>query len=362
MSALGAAVTEPFEHEQVAFCHHAESGLRAIIAIHSTVLGPALGGTRYYPYASTDLALADVLRLARGMTYKAACAGVELGGGKAVIIGDPRVDKSREALTAYGRFVESLGGRYVTACDVGTYPADMDVIASQSGHVAGTSAEAGGSGDTSFLTAYGVLQGMRAAAERRWDSASLVGRRVGVAGAGKVGRNLVDLLVEEGAVVVVADVDPEAVAAVRAIHPHVEVAAADQLTGAQLDVYAPCAMGGALTPATAAAIEAEIVCGAANNQLASPEVDRVLQERGVLCAPDYVVNAGGLIQAFDETLGYDADRARKRTEMIYDTTHRIFDLADAERLTPSAAADRFAELRIGSHQSEVQLPRLPIPA
>jgi valine dehydrogenase (NAD+) len=335
------------EHEQVVFCHDEPTGLRAIIAIASTALGPALGGTRFYPYASERDALDDVLRLATGMAYKAALAGLDLGGGKAVIIGDPATLKTEALLRAYGRFVQSLGGRYVTACDVGTRSADMDVVARECSHVTGRTLAHGGAGDSSVLTAYGVLVGMRAAAELTWGTPSLRGRTVGVAGVGKVGRHLVGHLVEEGADVLVTDVAPDAVDAVRAEHPDVGGAAdAEALVERDLDVYAPCALGGALDDAVVARLRARVVCGAANNQLAHPGIDKLLQDRGVLYVPDYLVNAGGLIQVADELDGFSFERARLRVEGIFDTTLRVVALARAEGVPPAAAADRLAERRI----------------
>jgi valine dehydrogenase (NAD+) len=333
-------------HEQVVFCADPGSGLRAVIAIYSTALGPALGGTRFHPYGSQDEAVADALDLSRAMAYKAACAGLDLGGGKAVIVGDPASDKTEALLEAYGRFVQSLGGRYVTACDVGTYVEDMDVVARECAFVTGRSPAAGGAGDSSILTAYGVFQGMRAGAEAVWGTPALTGRRVGVAGVGKVGRRLVDHLRADGASVVVADTSPEAVARVRAAYPEVDAAGVDELPGLPLDVLAPCALGGALDDRTVPALEARLVCGAANNQLAAPGVEKLLEDHGVLYLPDYVVNAGGLIQVADELHGYSAARARARAGAILDTTRAVLRLAEEERVPPAAAADRLAERRM----------------
>ncbi|GAA4131161.1 Leu/Phe/Val dehydrogenase [Actinomadura keratinilytica] len=334
-------------HEQVVFCQDEASGLRAIIAIYSTALGPALGGTRFYPYRSEDEALADVLNLSRGMAYKNALAGLDHGGGKAVIIGDPAVDKTEALLRAYGRFVQSLNGRYYTACDVGTYSEDMDVVARESRFVTGRTTANGGAGDSSVLTAYGVFQGMRAAAETVWGSPTLRGRRVGVEGVGKVGHRLVEHLREDGAEVVVCDVSEAAVEQVRARHPEVEVVAdSDALIRTDLDVYAPCALGGSLNDDTVPALTAKIVCGAANNQLAHPGIEKRLADRGVLYAPDYVVNSGGVIQVADEIRGFDFDRAKSRASGIYETTKRIFALAADEGVPPAAAADRLAERRM----------------
>ncbi len=334
-------------HEQVVFCQDEATGLRAIVAIHSTALGPALGGTRFYPYASEADALADVLNLSRGMSYKAALAGLDLGGGKAVIIGDPKTLKTEALLRAYGRFVQSLGGRYYTACDVGTFSADMDHIARECSFVTGRTVAHGGAGDSSVLTAYGVFQGMRAAAEVTWGAPTLHGRTVGVAGVGKVGHHLVRHLVEDGARVVVADVDPAAVARVQAEFPDV-VAVADTstLVATELDVYAPCALGGALSDEVVDVLSARVVCGAANNQLAHDGVEKQLQDRGVLYAPDYLVNSGGLIQVADELEGFSFDRAKARATGIFETAQQVFALADSEGVPPAVAADRLAERRM----------------
>jgi valine dehydrogenase (NAD+) len=334
-------------HEQVVFCSDPASGLRAIIAIYSTALGPALGGTRFYPYPSEDAALADVLNLSHAMAYKNSLAGLDLGGGKAVIIGDPRTDKTEQLLRAYGRFVESLGGRYLTACDVGTYNADLDVVARETRYAHGRSEAYGGCGDSSVLTAYGVFQGMRAAAQHTWGEPTLAGRTVAVAGVGKVGSHLVDLLVTDGADVVVTDVDPAAVQAVRAHHPQV---AAVEDTAALIrtphDVYSPCALGGALDDETVDALEGQIVCGGANNQLAHPEIAGKLQARGILYAPDYLVNAGGVIQVEDERHGFSFPRAQAKAAGIFDVAVRVFQTAVQQGITPAEAADRLAEERM----------------
>jgi valine dehydrogenase (NAD+) len=334
-------------HEQVVFCQDSQTGLRAIIGIYSTALGPALGGTRFHPYASEEAALADVLALSQSMAYKNALAGLDLGGGKAVIWGDPEQLKSEALLRAYGRFVESLGGRYYTACDVGTYVTDMDVIARETRFVTGRSVEHGGAGDSSVLTALGVFQGMRAAAEHVWGEPTLKGRRVGVAGLGKVGRHLTRHLLDDGAEVVATDVAPKALAWARATHPQVElVDDAAALVAADIDVYAPCALGGALNDDTVPALRAKVVAGAANNQLAHPGIEKLLADRGILYAPDYVVNAGGVIQVADEIDGFNFDRAKLRALKIYDTTREILRLADHEGVPPAVAADRLAERRM----------------
>ncbi|RBM14890.1 Glu/Leu/Phe/Val dehydrogenase dimerization domain-containing protein [Streptomyces sp. PT12] len=339
-------------HEQVVLCQDRASGLKAVIAIHSTTLGPALGGTRFHAYADEarpeEAALRDALNLARGMSYKNAMAGLEHGGGKAVIIGDPDLIKTEELLLAYGRFVAALGGRYVTACDVGTYVADMDVVARECRWTTGRSPERGGAGDSSVLTAFGVFQGMRASAAHRWGSPDLTGRTVGVAGVGKVGHLLVDLLVEAGARVVVTDVRDEAVRRVLSAHPGTAVAAStnELIATPGLDIYAPCALGGALDDTTVPLLTAGVVCGAANNQLDHPGVEKDLADRGILYAPDYVVNSGGVIQVADELHGFDFARAKEKAALIYDTTLEIFARAEAEGVPPAVAADRIAEHRM----------------
>ena len=334
-------------HEQVVFCQDPASGLRAIIAIYSTALGPSLGGTRFYPYPSEDAALADVLNLSRAMTYKNALAGLDLGGGKAVIIGDPATDKSEPLLRAYGRFVQSLGGRYITACDVGTNSDDMDIVARECAHVTGRTVADGGAGDSSVLTALGVFQGMRATAQHVWGSPSLAGRTVGVEGVGKVGHRLVEHLAEDGADIVIYDVSPRAAERVCARHPQVRIAASRaELTGARLDVYSPCALGGAVDDDTAAALSARVICGGANNQLAHPGIEKLLADRGIIYAPDYVVNSGGVIQVADELAGFSFERARARAEKIFGTTGQILALAEKDGVPPAVAADRLAERRI----------------
>jgi valine dehydrogenase (NAD+) len=336
-------------HEQVVFGADDRTGLRAIVGIYSTELGPALGGTRFHPYASEADALADVLELSRAMAYKNALAGLDHGGGKAVVIGDPATDKSEELLLAYGRFLESLGGRYVTACDVGTYVADMDVVSRETRFATGRSESAGGAGDSSVLTALGVFQGMRASAAHLWGSPTLAGRTVGIAGVGKVGKHLAAHLVEDGATVVVTDVSAEAVETVRSRHPQVEaVDDVDALVRADLDVYSPNALGHALSDEVVSVLRAALVCGGANNQLAHPGTEALLAERGILYAPDYLVNAGGVIQVADELHGFSFERARAKTEEIFETTTRVLELAAAEGVPPAVAADRLAEERMAA--------------
>ncbi len=334
-------------HEQVVYCQDEPSGLRAIIAIYSTALGPALGGTRFYPYADEAAALADVLNLSRAMAYKNALAGLDHGGGKAVIIGDPDKIKSESLLRAYGRFVESLNGRYITACDIGTYSEDMDVVARECSFVTGRTVPNGGAGDSSVLTALGVFQGMRAAAEHVWGSTSLDGKTVGVEGVGKVGHRLVDHLISDGSQVVIFDTSQTAVQRVQAEHPEVTVAASRaDLLRSSLDIYSPCALGGAIDDGTVSALSARVICGGANNQLAHPGVEKMLADLGIVYAPDYVVNAGGVIQVADELHGFSFERARARAEQILGTTRQILATADADGIPPAVAADRLAERRI----------------
>jgi leucine dehydrogenase len=341
--------------ETVAYGHDQASGLRAIVAIHSTVLGPGLGGTRFWPFPDEASALADVCRLARGMTYKHAAAGLDQGGGKAVILGDPAAVRTDDLILAYGRFVDGLGGRYVTAEDVGTTQADMDLIRSVTPHVTGVSPALGGSGDPSPATALGVLWAMRAVAERLWGGPSLAGRHVCISGVGKVGAALAEHLHAEGAQLTVADVRAEAVAGV------VERTGADAVPperahAVACDLFAPCALGGALSSGTIPELGCSAVVGSANNQLATPgDADRI-HASGVLYAPDYVVNAGGVINIAEERHGYERARADDRIRRIHDTVHEVLDLAEAEGCTTAAAADRFAERRIEAARAPRSAP------
>ncbi|MEW6154074.1 MAG: Glu/Leu/Phe/Val dehydrogenase dimerization domain-containing protein [Actinomycetota bacterium] len=334
-------------YEQVVFCQDRATGLRAIVAVHSTRLGPSLGGTRFYPYPSEDAALEDVLRLAKGMTYKAAVAGLDLGGGKAVIIGDPAVDKTEGLLRAYGRFVGSLGGRYITAEDVGTTQADMDLVRRETAWVSGSSVELGGSGDPSVATALGVLHAMKATARHLWHDTALTGRHVVVSGVGKVGSGLVRLLVEERAKVTVADVNDRAVA--RMVERFgVEATDVPDAHTMACDIFAPCALGGLLDAVTIPRLRCAAVVGSANNQLAEPAGAKLLAEAGVLYGPDYVVNAGGLINIAEELSprGYHPERALKAVTRVFDTTALVLRTAEAEGVTTVDAADRLAERRM----------------
>ena len=340
-----------FEHingdgyEQVVYCNDDQSGLKAIIAIHSTALGPALGGTRFYPYEREEDALIDVLRLAKGMTYKAAAAGLDLGGGKGVIIGDSKRIKTEELLRAYGRFVETLGGRYITAEDVGTALEDMDVVRRESRWVTGCSHTYGGSGDPSPVTAYGVLNGIKACCLEVFGSADLAGRTVALQGVGKVGYALCGYLVKEGAKVTIGDIDVDNLA--RAVADHgVETVPLEDIHKLEADVFAPCALGGGINDDTISEFNCKIIAGAANNQLAREEHGEKLRDLGILYAPDFVINAGGLINVEDELRGYDRERAMNRVEQIYKQLQLIITLARERDISTAKAAEEFAQDRI----------------
>ena len=335
------------DYEEVVFCQDRTTGLRAVIAIHSTRLGPSLGGTRFFAYASEADAVEDVLRLAKGMTYKAAAAGLDQGGGKAVIIGDPATLRSEALLRTYARFVDSLQGRYITAEDVGTTQADMDLIRRETRHVTGVSRSLGGSGDPSAATAYGVLHGMKAVAKHLWGSTELEGRHVVVAGVGKVGYALVRHLVEERVRISVTDVVAPAVE--RVIRDFgVEAVPPEKAHAVDCDIYSPCAMGGVLSPTTIPELRCAAVVGSANNQLADPSCGDLLADARVLYAPDYVVNAGGIINIAEELVGYHRERAYANVRRIYDTTLSVIETAERDGITTAAAADRLAESRIAS--------------
>ncbi len=332
-------------HEEVLFGNDPVSGLKTIIAIHSTALGPALGGTRFFAYRHEDDALADVLRLSRAMSLKASAAGLDLGGGKAVIIGDPRAIKSERLLRAYGRVVDSLGGRYITAEDVGTTADDMEIISRETSWVTGVPEADGGSGDPSPATARGVLAAMHAVAERVFGSDDLSGRTVAVQGVGKVGANLVERLTKAGARTVVTDVDEDRLDEVRRAHGS-EVVDVDGIFDVECDILAPCAMGGAITAVTIPRLRCRAIVGAANNQLASGRDAIALRERGIVYAPDFVVNAGGVINVSEEIGGYDWKRAATAIDRIHETINAVLETADGEGITPHEAAVRLAESRI----------------
>jgi leucine dehydrogenase len=335
-------------HERVLFCSSPEVGLRAIIAVHSTVLGPGLGGVRMWPYSGMDEALTDVLRLARSMTYKAAAAGLHLGGGKAVILGDPRKDKSEALLRAFGRYVDSLGGLYITAEDVGTDMEDMELISTETRWVTGLSASQGGGGDPSPVTAFGVLQGIKAAAAWRLGGAELAGRTVAVQGLGSVGFALARYLRDEGAKVLAADIDREASTRARD-ELGVELVAPAEVLEVECDVLAPCALGAVLDDRSIPKLRCRIVAGGANNQLADEaRHGQALHDRGILYAPDFVLNAGGLFNVYSELTGYNRDTALRMARGLLQSTTRIFELSRDLGIPTAAAAHRVAEQRIAS--------------
>ncbi|HLG00517.1 MAG TPA: Glu/Leu/Phe/Val dehydrogenase dimerization domain-containing protein [Acidimicrobiia bacterium] len=336
-------------HEQVAYWSAPEVGLRAIIAIHSTRLGPALGGTRFYPFESEEAAVADVLRLAKAMSYKSAAAGLDLGGGKAVVIGDPKRDKTEALLRSYAKFVDSLSGRYYTTEDVGSTVADMEIIAEETPFVTGKAVEHGGSGDPSPATAIGVLAAMRAASERLWATTDLAGRHVVVLGAGKVGGALVHHLVDAGCRVTAGDVSDAALAALPA---SVEIVPPEKAHAVECDLFSPCALGAGLNPATIPELRCAAVVGSANNQLATPECGDLLDRARVLYIPDYVANAGGVINiAFEIGRPYSWTEAEAAVLRVFDNTRAVLDRAERERITTASAADRIAQERIakGDH-------------
>lgn len=336
---------EKYGHEQVVLCHDKTSGLRAVIAIHDTTLGPALGGCRMWPYASEDEAIIDALRLSRGMTYKSAAAGLDLGGGKSVIMADPRKDKTEELLRAFGRCVESLGGRYITAEDVGTSVADMEVIARETKYITGLSDSSGSSGDPSPVTAFGVWQGMKAAAKEAFGTDSLTGRTVAIQGLGHVGYYLAKHLAEEGAKLIVTDIFPEPVQ--RAVEEFgATPVAPDAIYGVEADIFAPCALGAIINDDTIPQLKVKVIAGAANNQLAEERHGAMLHELGILYAPDYVINAGGVINVADELKGYNRERALKKAAGIYQNIEKVIAISKRDDIPTYLAADRMAEERI----------------
>lgn len=348
------------EYEEVVFCHDAGSGLRAIVAIHSTALGPALGGTRFYPYRSGDDALVDVLRLAKGMTYKSALAGLDLGGGKAVIIGDPATTKTEALMRSYARFVDSLGGRYLTAEDVGTTQTDMDLIARETRCVTGTSPLLGGSGDPSEATARGVYWAMRATAEHLEGSSDLAGLHVVISGVGKVGSGLARLLLSDGAKVTVADVNQQAID--RVDGKDLDRVEPGEAHRTPCDIFAPCALGAVLNSRTIPELRCRAVVGAANNQLETDGDAATLSEKRIVYVPDFVVNAGGVINIADELIGYHRERALDSVKRIGDTTSKILAAAAGGSKTTVEAATELAEARVQSVSAARRITSFPPPA
>jgi leucine dehydrogenase len=333
-------------HEQVVFCHDPHSGLNAIIAIHNTTLGPALGGTRLWNYNSHNDALIDSLRLSRGMTYKAAISGLNLGGGKAVIIADPSM-KSEALWRRYGKFVDSLNGKYITAEDVNTSARDMEYIAMETEHVTGVPEYMGGSGDPSPFTAYGVFMGMKASAKKMWGNDNLSGKKVLVQGVGHVGQYLVGHLIEDGAKVYITDINDEKIKQTQDKFRTVEVVDGNTIFDLDMDIYAPCALGATVNTESINKMKCAVIAGAANNQLADENVHGpMLIEKGILYAPDFLINAGGLINVAAELEGYNRERVTKNVEKIYERTLAIFNLSETDKIHTQAAAMKIADKRL----------------
>ena len=333
-------------HEQVVYCHDQETGLKAIIAIHNTVLGPALGGTRMWNYDNEQDALRDVLRLSRGMSFKASISGLNLGGGKAVIIGDSKKDKSEALFRRFGKFVNSLSGKYITAEDVGTSTKDMEYIKMETNHVTGLPESMGGGGDPSPVTAYGVYMGMKAAAKHTWGNDSLNGKKIVVQGVGHVGENLVHHLVAEGAKIYIIDLNQDALKRI-AGETKAEILSGLDFFGMDMDIYAPCALGATLNTENIQKLKCAVIAGAANNQLADETLHgQMITDKGITYAPDFLINAGGLINVYSELIGYNRQRAMQQTEKIFDYTLDIMKKAAAERIPTYLAANRMAEKRI----------------
>ncbi|HET7657932.1 MAG TPA: Glu/Leu/Phe/Val dehydrogenase [Bacillales bacterium] len=340
------------EHEQVVFCNDPDSGLKAIISIHNTTLGPALGGCRMRPYKDVDEALEDVLRLSKGMTYKCAAADVDFGGGKSVIIGDPLRDRTPRLFRAFGQFVDSLNGRFYTGTDMGTQPEDFVQAMKETDCIVGVPEEYGGHGDSSIPTAHGVLYSLRATARMLWNSEELSGKTFAVQGLGKVGSKVAKHLLDEGANLVVSDISPAAIDEVLTYAVEkkgsVSVAEGDAIYEAQADVFVPCALGGIINDKTIESLKVKAVVGSANNQLLRDEHGEQLRQKGILYAPDYIVNSGGLIQVADElhVQGPNKGRVLQKTKAIYDTLFEIYQKAESQSISTGAAADHFVEERI----------------
>ena len=340
------------DHEQIVFCNDKDTGLKAIIGIHNTVLGPALGGTRMWKYANEWEALNDVLRLSRGMTFKSAITGLNLGGGKAVIIGDAKTDKTPELMSRFGELVNSLGGKYITAEDVGMTTEDMDIVRNVTPYVTGISESKGGAGNPSPITAYGVFMGMKAAAKFQYGSDVLEDKNIYVQGIGHVGEALVEHLVNEGANVTIADINQERLEEVRSKYG-VTIYGGSDIYSEPMDIYAPCALGATINDKTINRLKAKIVAGAANNQLEEENRHgKILQERGIVYAPDFLINAGGIINVYAELENYDKQEIMRKTENIYNTTLEILDNAKVNNITTHTAALNIARERIETRKRE----------
>ncbi len=336
---------EKYDYEQLVICQDQTSGLKAIICIHDTTLGPALGGTRMWNYANEEEAILDALRLARGMTYKNAAAGLNLGGGKTVIMGDSRTQKSEELFRAFGRYVQSLNGRYITAEDVGTTVQDMDWVHLETDFVTGVSSSYGASGDPSPMTARGVWRGMKAAAKEIYGSDSLNGKTIAIQGLGHVGYDLAKHLHGEGASLIVTDIHQEAVKRV-VEETGAKAVGLEEIYGVQADIFAPCALGAVINDETIPQLKVQIIAGAANNVLKEERHGDKLHELGILYAPDYVINSGGVINVADELEGYNYERALKKVELVYDNVAKVIEIAKRDKIPTYKAADRMAEERI----------------
>lgn len=335
-------------HEEVVFFSEPSCGLKAIVAIHDTTLGPALGGTRMWPYASEEEAVEDALRLSRGMTYKAAVSGLNLGGGKAVIIGDPKKDKSEALFRAYGRFIESLNGRYITAEDVNINVNDIDHIYTETNYVCGVDKAHGGSGNPAPYTALGVFRGMQASATNKWGSKDLAGKSVAIQGVGSVGFELGKLIHEHGGILQFTDINEENLEKFKNAFPDAQYVAPDKIYDAAVDIYAPCALGATINDDTIGRLKCSIVNGAANNQLKEDRHGQELKERNILYAPDYLINAGGLMNVSIEFEGWNDSKSRRMIDTIYDTTLNIFKIAEEQGIPVNRAADVLAVTRLDS--------------
>lgn len=335
-------------HEEVVIFSEPTCGLKAIVAIHDTTLGPALGGTRMWPYSSEEEAVEDVLRLSRGMTYKAAISGLNLGGGKAVIIGDPKKDKSEALFRAYGRFIESLNGRYISAEDVNISVNDIDHMYTETNYVCGVAKAHGGSGNPAPYTALGVFRGMQASAMKTWGSKSLKGKVVGLQGVGSVGYELGKLIHEDGGSLIYTDINEENITQFKTDFPDAKLVGTDDIYSVDMDIYAPCALGATLNDQTIPQLKCKVICGAANNQLAEDRHGKQLQELGILYAPDYLINAGGLMNVSIEFEGWNDSKSRRMIDKIYDTTLEIFAYAEERAIPVNEATDKMAEQRLKS--------------
>jgi leucine dehydrogenase len=339
-------------HEQIVFCNDKDTGLKAIIGIHNTVLGPALGGTRMWQYNNEWEALNDALRLSRGMTFKSAVAGLNLGGGKAVIIGDAKTQKTPELMKRFGEFVHSLSGKYITAEDVGMETSDMDLVREVTPYVTGISESKGGAGNPSPITAYGVYVGMKAAAKFKYGSDVLENKKVIVQGIGHVGETLVDHLTQEGAKVIITDINQARLEEVRAKYG-AEIYIGENIYGLDADIYAPCALGATINDGTINQLNVDIIAGAANNQLANETVHgKILMEKGIVYAPDFVINSGGIINVYAELEGYGKSEIKRKTDNIYNTTLEIISNAEANNITTHAASLAIAESKIAARKKE----------